>query len=206
MTNFKQFINGLWQQNPIFRLILGMCPVLAVTNAAINGLVMGLATLFVLVFSGIIISLIRNLIPAKVRIPSFIVIIATFVTIADYILAATVPPIHKVLGIYVPLIVVNCIILGRMEAFASKNTLLSTLYDSFGMGLGFTWGLIILASIRELLGFGTVFGFTILGSWYPQMIIMKLPAGAFITLGFLIALMNIISKKKTKEPVEEKDG
>lgn len=208
MTNFKQFIRGLWQQNPIFRLILGMCPTLAVTNAAINGLVMGLATLFVLVFSGIIISLIRNLIPAKVRIPSFIVIIATFVTIVDYVLAATVPPIHKVLGIYVPLIVVNCIILGRMEVFASKNTIISTLYDSFGMGFGFTGGLLILASVRELLGFGTIFGLTILGSWYPQMIIMKLPAGAFITLGFLIALMNIISKNKAKATchMEEKDG
>jgi len=193
-----RFLTGLWHQNPVFRLILGMCPTLAVTNAAINGLVMGIATLFVLVCSGIIVSLIRKLVPSKVRIPSFIVIIATFVTIADYILAAAVPPIHKVLGIYVPLIVVNCIIMGRMEAFASKNTLVDSLYDSFGMGFGFTWGLIILGSIRELLGFGTVFGFTILGSWYPQMIIMKLPAGAFITLGFLIALMNMISKKRAK--------
>src|SRR3989338_3069216 len=126
MTNFKQFLKGLWHQNPVFRLILGMCPTLAVTNVAINGLVMGLATLFVLVGSEIMVSLIRKLVPEKIRIPCFIVIIATFVTIADYILAATVPPIHKVLGIYIPLIVVNCIILARAEAFASKNTLVSS--------------------------------------------------------------------------------
>ncbi len=199
----KQFIEGLWKQNPVFRLILGMCPTLAVTNAAINGLTMGLATLFVLITSSLVVSLIRKLIPPKVRIPCFIVIIATFVTIADYVLAATVPAVHKVLGIYVPLIVVNCIILGRMEVFASKNKLTSSLSDAFGMGIGFTWGLIILASLRELLGFGTIFGLTILGSWYPQMLIMKLPAGAFISLGFLIALMNIISRKRAKATCHE---
>jgi electron transport complex protein RnfE len=193
--SLKTFLNGLWNQNPVFRLILGMCPTLAVTNAAINGLTMGLATLFVLVCSGILVSLIRKLIPSKVRIPCYIVIIATFVTIADYILAAFSHPTHKVLGIYVPLIVVNCIILGRMEAFASKNPLLKTLEDSLGMGLGFTGGLLLLSSIREFLGFGTIFGLTILGSSYPQMLIMKLPTGAFITLGLLIASMNIIRKK-----------
>ena len=203
MSNMKQFIEGLWKQNPVFRLILGMCPTLAVTNAAINGLTMGLATLFVLITSSLVVSLIRKLIPPKVRIPCFIVIIATFVTIADYVLAATVPAVHKVLGIYVPLIVVNCIILGRMEVFASKNKLTSSLSDAFGMGIGFTWGLIILASLRELLGFGTIFGLTILGSWYPQMLIMKLPAGAFISLGFLIALMNIISRKRAKATCHE---
>lgn len=194
--SLKTFLNGLWNQNPVFRLILGMCPTLAVTNAAINGLTMGLATLFVLVCSGIVVSLIRKLIPSKVRIPCYIVVIATFVTIADYVIGALSPPIHKVLGIYVPLIVVNCIILGRMEAFASKNPLPKTLEDSIGMGLGFTWGLLLLSSIREFLGFGTLFGFTILGSYYPQMLIMKLPTGAFITLGLLIALMNIIKNKK----------
>lgn len=198
MSDIQQFIKGLWKQNPIFRLILGMCPTLAVTNAAINGLTMGLATLFVLIMSSFVVSLIRKLIPPKVRIPCFIVIIATFVTIADYILAAAVPAVHKVLGIYVPLIVVNCIILGRMEVFASKNKLTSSLSDALGMGLGFTYGLIILASLRELLGFGTIFGFTILGSWYPQMLVMKLPTGAFISLGFLIALMNIITRRKHK--------
>lgn len=196
--NIQQSIKGLWKQNPIFRLILGMCPTLAVTSLAVNGLAMGLATLFVLVCSALIVSLVRRLIPSKVRIPCFIVIIATFVTIADYILAATIPLIHKVLGIYVPLIVVNCIIMGRMEAFASKNSLMDSLLDAVGMGLGFTLGLILLGSVREVLGFGSIFGVTLLGSWYPKMLIMKLPTGAFITLGLLIALMNVISKKKAK--------
>ena len=198
MPDIKNLLTGLWKQNPIFRLLLGMCPTLAVTNAAINGFVMGIATLFVLVSSALIVSLVRKLIPSKVRIPCFIVIVATFVTIVDYMLAATVPPIHKVLGIYVPLIVVNCIILGRMEVFASKHKLIDSLLDSLGMGIGFTAGLIILGSVREPLGFGTIFGLTILGSWYPQMLVMKLPTGAFITLAFLIALMNIISKKKSE--------
>ena len=157
---------------------------------------MGLATLFVLVCSAIIVSLVRKIIPSKVRIPSYIVIIATFVTIADYALAASVPAIHKVLGIYVPLIVVNCIILGRMEAFASRSNTIDSILDALGMGLGFSAGLVILGAVRELLGFGTVFGFTILGAWYPQMLIMKLPTGAFITLGLLIALMNILSRRK----------
>jgi len=190
----KDFMRGLWKQNPIFRLILGMCPTLAVTNAVINGLVMGIATLFVLIGSSIIVSLIRRLVPSKVRIPSFIVIIATFVTIADYVVEATLPAVHKVLGIYVPLIVVNCIILGRMEAFASKNSLGKSVADAAGMGLGFTAGLIILSSIREVLGFGTFLGINVVGSWYPQMMVMKLPTGAFITLGLLIAATRLFGK------------
>jgi len=194
--SFKDFIHGLWKQNPVFRLILGMCPTLAVTNVAINGLVMGLAVIFVLLGSALFVSSIRKVVPEKIRIPVFIVIIATFVTIADYMLAAFTPGIHKVLGIYVPLIVVNCIILGRMEAFSKNNPLGNSLLDALGMGLGFTWGLIILGSIRELIGFGTIFGITVLGAWYPQVMIMKLPTGAFITLGLLIALMNIIKNKK----------
>ena len=160
--NFADFIKGLWKQNPVFRLILGMCPTLAVTNMAINGLVMGLATLFVLVGSAFFVSLIRKRVPSKIRIPVFIVIIATFVTVADYTLAAFTPTIHKVLGIYVPLIVVNCIILGRMEAFAKNQSLISSIIDALGMGIGFTWGLILLGSIREIIGFGTLFGFIIL--------------------------------------------
>jgi len=195
-------MKGLWKENPVFRLILGMCPTLAVTNMAVNGLAMGLATLFVLVASGLIISTIRNLIPSKVRIPCYIVIIASFVTIADYFLAAFYPDIHKVLGLYIPLIVVNCIILGRMEAFASKNPLHRSILDALGMGLGFTWALVLLGSIREFLGFGTVFSITLLGNWYPGMLVMKLPTGAFITLGLLIALMNII-KEKTKSVGEQ---
>ena len=191
----KDFLKGLWKQNPAFRLILGMCPTLAVTNMAVNGLAMGLATLFVLVASGIIISIIKGLIPSKVRIPCYIVIIASFVTLADYFLAAFYTDIHKVLGLYIPLIVVNCIILGRMEAFASKNPLSNSIADAFGMGIGFTWALVLLGSVRELLGFGTLFGAVLLGSWYPGMLVMKLPTGAFITLGLMIALMNIINEK-----------
>lgn len=193
---FKDFVKGLWKQNPVFRLILGMCPTLAVTNVAINGLAMGLATSFVLIFSGIVISLIKNFIPSKVRIPCYVVVIASFVTIADYFMAAYYPPIHHVLSIYVPLIVVNCIILGRIEAFAGKMPLKRAFSDAFGMSLGFTWALIFLASVRELLGFGSIFGFQLLGSWYPGVLLMTLPGGAFITLGLLIGLMNIISRRK----------
>src|SRR3989338_2927652 len=151
------FLKGLWKQNPTFRIILGMCPALAVTNAAINGLTMGLATLFVLVASGLFVSLIRNLIPSKIRIPCYIVIIATFVTIADYFLAAYYHDIHKVLGIYVPLIVVNCIILGRMEAFAGKNPIKNSLADAFGIGFGFTWALVLLGAIKEFFFFFCIF-------------------------------------------------
>ena len=194
--NFKDLIKGLWRQNPVFRLVLGMCPTLAVTTMAINGLVMGLAVIFVLIGSSIFVSSIRKIVPGKIRIPVFIVIIATFVTIADYLLAAFIPSIHRVLSIYVPLIVVNCIILGRMEAFSKKNSIGSSILDALGMGLGFTWGLILLGSIRELIGFGTLFGLTVFGSWYPGVLIMNLPTGAFITLGLLIALMNIIKKRQ----------
>ncbi len=198
MQALKDFWKGIWEQNPIFRLVLGMCPTLAVTNMAINGFVMGLATLFVLLGSALVVSLIRKIVPNKVRIPVFIVIIATFVTIADYILAATIPPIHKILGIYVPLIVVNCIIMGRMEAFASKYPLHRSLSDAFGSGVGFTIGLIILGSVRELLGFGSVFGYNLTWGSFSPMVLMRLPAGAFITLGLLIALMNFITKKRAK--------
>lgn len=194
--SFKDFINGLWEQNPIFRIILGMCPTLAVTNMAVNGLFMGSAVIFVLITSCVIVSLIRNMVPSKIRIPVYVVIIATVTTIADNTLAAFFPSIHKVLGIYLPLVVVNCIILGRIEAFAKTHAIGRSFLDALGMGLGFTWGLILLGSLRELVGFGTIFGLTIFGSWYPQVLIMKLPTGAFITLGLLIASMNIIKKRK----------
>lgn len=189
-------LRGIWEQNPTFKLILGMCPTLAVTNMAINGVAMGLATLFVLVASALIVSLIKNFIPLRVRIPSYIIIIATFVTLIDYLFAAFLPEIHKVLGIYMPLIVVNCIILGRMEAFASKNPVMDSLADALGMGLGITLSLTTLGIVREFLGFGTIFGVTLLGSWYPQMLVMKLPTGAFLTLGLMLALINKVSKKK----------
>jgi len=192
------FVQGIWKSNPIFRLIIGMCPSLAVTNMAINGFAMGIATTFVLIASAIVISLFRKEIPEKARIPIFIVVIATFVTLADMYFAAFYPDIHKVLGIYVPLIVVNCIILGRMEAFASKYSLQRSIADSLGMGVGFTLGLIVLGGIREILGFGTVFGFGIMPAAFEPMVIMRLPTGAFFTLGFLIALMNLYQGWKNK--------
>lgn len=190
------FTRGLWRENPIFIIVLGLCPTLAVTNTAINGLAMGLATLFVLICSEIIISLFKSFIPYRVRIPSFIVVIATFVTITDMGLAAYFPDIHQVLGLFIPLIVVNCLILGRNEAFASKNTTLRSLADALGMGLGFTWALTLLGGIRELLGFGSLFNLEILGARFTPLIIMILPSGAFITLGILLGCFNALNQKK----------
>ena len=174
---------------------LGMCPVLAVTNSATNGMAMGLATSFVLLSSSIFVSIFRHIIPHQVRIASFIVIIATFVTIADYFLAAMFPPISKALGPYVPLIVVNCLILGRAEAFASKHSITPSILDAFGMGMGFTGALIVLGSIREILGNGSIFEIKLLGDWFEPWIIMLLPGGAFLTLGLLIGFINYFTKK-----------
>ena len=194
-TVSEDFTKGLWKENPVFRQLLGMCPTLAVTNAMINGLAMGLATTFVLVFSSLVVSSIRKLIPSQVRIASYIVIIATFVTVADQFLAAFFPPISKNLGPYVPLIVVNCIILGRQEAFSSKNTVGRSLIDALGMSLGFIMALLVLSAIREILGSGTFFGYQVMGTWFEPWIIMVLPPGAFIALGILIGLANKIEEK-----------
>jgi electron transport complex protein RnfE len=188
----KNFIKGLWSENPLARLLLGMCPALAVTTTAINGLGMGLAMLFVLFFSNLTISLLRHLIPSKVRIPSFIVIVASFVTMVDLIMAGFFFALHREMGIFIPLIVVNCIILGRAEAFASKNPLLDSLIDALGMGVGYTISLIILGSIREIIGMGTIFGVTVFGEGYLPFIVMILPPGAFISLGLLLGIMNRI--------------
>lgn len=194
-TISQEFMKGLWQENPIFRQLLGMCPTLAVTNAMINGLAMGLATSFVLIFSSLVVSSIKRLIPRQVRIACYIVIIASFVTIADRFLAAFFPPLSKSLGPYVPLIVVNCIILGRQEAFSSKNTIGRSLFDAFGMSVGFIIALLILSAIREILGSGTFFGYQVIGAWFKPWIIMILPPGAFIALGFLIGLALFIEHK-----------
>ena len=199
MSKLRTFTNGLWDENPVFRLVLGMCPTLAVTNAAINGLAMGLATSFVLIFSEIIISAAKKVIPAKVRIPSYIIVIATFVTIADYGLKAYAPDIAEVLGLFIPLIVVNCLILGRNESFASKNPIGDSILDAVGMGLGFTWALTLLGAVREILGMGTIFGGNIpvfTDIWTPWTI-MVLPAGAFLTLGILLAIINYLSGSKS---------
>ncbi len=196
----KDFKNGLWRENPIFVLVIGMCPTLAVTNTATNGFAMGLATTFVLLASEIVISIIKKLIPNDVRIPSYILVIATFVTFVDYFLKAYFPSIAASLSLFIPLIVVNCLILGRNEAFASKNPVHRSIADALGMGIGFTWALTLLGIVREILGFGTIFRdsflqMQILGDWYEPMIIMILPAGAFISLGILVGIMNYIKRR-----------
>jgi len=193
----RNFVTGLWRNHPVFRQLLGMCPALAVTTSAINGISMGFAVIFVLFFSSLVVSLIKGAIPHQVRIAVYTVIIATFVTVVDIFLKAQFPDISRTLGPYVPLIIVNCIILGRCEAFSSRHGLLASLRDALGMGLGFTWGLFVLGSIRELLGEGSVLGMKIMPLNYNPLVIMILPAGAFIVLGFLVAIMNKIEEWKT---------
>ena len=189
-----EFTKGLWETIPPFRLVLGLCPVLAVTTSGINGIGMGLATTFVLVFSNIFVSLLRKFIPSQVRIASFIVIIASFVVIVELVMQAYFFPLFKVLGIFIPLIVVNCIILGRAEAFASKNGPIMSMADGLGMGLGFTISLFVIGSLREFLGSGTLLGLNVLWSSYEPFAFMLKPPGAFVALGILLALMNLISR------------
>ena len=194
MNYFKTFTNGLLKENPTFVLMLGMCPTLGTTSAAINGLGMGLATTFVLLCSNVVISALKKLIPDKVRIPAFIVIIAAFVTMVQMLMEAYVPSLYDTLGLFIPLIVVNCIVLGRAEAFAAKNNPFASLLDGLGIGLGFTFALTLLGAIREFLGAGTLFSYQI----YPEnygMLLFVLAPGAFIALGYLIAIIN---KLKTK--------
>lgn len=186
----QEFLKGIWKENPVMASMLGLCPTLAVTNAAMNGLAMGLATTFVLVTSSLIISALRDLIPHQVRIASYIVIIATFVTVADRFLAAFFPDISATLGPYIPLIVVNCLILGRQEAFSSRNGIGRSMLDSIGMGIGFILVLVTLGIVREILGSGSIFGLAIMGDWFTPWMVMILPPGAFLTLGILIALAN----------------
>jgi electron transport complex protein RnfE len=194
MNQLSNFSKGFVKENPVFVLLLGMCPALATTTSAINGLGMGLATTFVLIMANLVISLVKNLIPAKVRIPSFIVIIASFVTIVDLSMAGFLPALHAQLGIFIPLIVVNCIVLGRAEAFASKNTVGSSFIDGLGMGLGFSFALTLLGAVREILGSGKAFGFTLYPDTYGMLVFILAP-GAFIALGYLIAIMNRLAKK-----------
>jgi electron transport complex protein RnfE len=195
MKNYsKVLINGLIKENPTFVLLLGMCPTLGTTSSALNGMSMGLATTFVLVCSNVVISLVKNLIPDMVRIPSFIVIIASFVTALQMLMQAYVPAIYASLGLFIPLIVVNCIILGRAEAFASKNGVFPSLLDGVGMGLGFTWALTVLGAVRELLGSGKIFNITIFPEDYGMLMFVMAP-GAFIVLGYLIPIVNKIIKK-----------
>lgn len=195
MNYIKTFTNGLLKENPTFVLMLGMCPTLGTTTSAINGMSMGLATTFVLLCSNVVISLLKNLIPDKVHIPAYIVIIAAFVTVVQMAMEAYMPELYSTLGLFIPLIVVNCIVLGRAEAFAAKNNPLASLMDGLGMGLGFTLGLTLLGSVRELIGTGSVFTLRLFPDSYGVLIFVLAP-GAFIALGYLIAIIN--SLKKTK--------
>ena len=201
----ERLINGIIKENPTLVLTLGMCPTLAVTTSAINGIGMGLSTTAVLMFSNLVISLHRNLIPDRVRIPGYIVVIASLVTIVQFLLQAYVPSVNDSLGVYIPLIVVNCIILGRAEAYAGKNGPVNSFFDGLGMGLGFTVSLTILGAFRELLGAGTVFGFTVLAeSFYTPITIFILAPGAFFVLSCLVAIQNKIKNRKPKAPGQPK--
>jgi electron transport complex protein RnfE len=193
MSQWKNFSKGFFKENPVLVLLLGMCPTLGVTTSAINGLGMGLATTFVLVMSNLVVSIVKSQIPDKVRIPSFIVIIASFVTMVELLMQAYVPSLFEQLGLFIPLIVVNCIVLGRAEAFASKNTIFSSVVDGFGMGLGFAMASTILGGVREILGSGAIFGYKFIEG--DGMLVFVLAPGAFIALGYLIVLVNKINKK-----------
>ncbi|MGQ8335168.1 electron transport complex subunit RsxE [Sunxiuqinia sp. A32] len=193
MSQWKNFSKGFIKENPVFVLLLGMCPTLGVTSSAINGLGMGLATTFVLLMSNIVISIFKNFIPNKVKIPSFIVIIATLVTVVELVMQAYIPALYKSLGLFIPLIVVNCIVLGRAEAFASKNTILSSALDGLGMGLGFSFALTLLGAAREFLGSGKIFSMTVFPENYGMLLFVLAP-GAFIVLGYLIALIRRLNK------------
>ena len=192
----KIFLNGVITENPTFRLVLGTCPTLAVTTSAINGLGMGAAATFVLLGSNIVISALRKVIPDKVRIPSFIVVICMFVTIIQLVMQAYLPSLYESLGIFLPLIVVNCIILGRAEAFASKNPVVASAFDGLGMGAGFTLALTLIGCIRELLGNGSVFGIDLMGASYQPMLLMILPAGGFLVFGTLLGIINALTNRK----------
>ena len=194
MSQWNNFSRGFFKENAVFVLLLGLCPTLGVTTSAFNGLGMGLATTFVLLMSNIVVSIIKRYIPDKVRIPSYIVIIASFVTIVELVMQAYIPDLFAALGLFIPLIVVNCLVLGRAEAFASKNNLITAAIDGMGMGLGFTMALVMLGAVREILGSGSLFGFKFIQG--DGIIVFVLAPGAFLALGYLIVIVNKINKKK----------
>lgn len=202
----ERLYNGIIKENPTFVLILGMCPTLAVTSSLVNGAGMGLSTMAVLVLSNMVISMLRNIIPNGVRVPAFIVIVASFVTILQFLLEAYLPSLNSALGIYIPLIVVNCIILGRAESYASKNPVLPSIFDGLGMGLGFTVALTILGAFRELLGAGQIFGMQVMPSAYEPITIFILAPGAFFVLACLVAIQNKVKSKKPKKAGEAQSG
>jgi electron transport complex protein RnfE len=195
-TPGQDLTRGIWRENPVLIQMLGLCPALAVTNTVLNSIAMGLATFFVLLCSSILVATFRKLIPSEVRISTYILIIATFVTIADMTLEAVVPEIHKALGAFIALIVVNCMILGRQEAFASKNTVRRAIVDAVGTGIGFIIALLMMGSIREILGYGTFLGFPIFGSGYEPWIVFILPPGGFFTIGFILLALNWWERRK----------
>ncbi|MCE5252370.1 electron transport complex subunit E [bacterium] len=199
MNIIGEFTKGLYKENPVFRLVLGMCPTLAVSTSVENGIGMGVAATMVLVSSNLFISLVRNMVPKKIRIPIFIVIVATFVSIVEMLMQAYAPALHKSLGIFVPLIVVNCIILGRAEAFASKNNVFYSVIDGLGMGIGFTLSLILISTIREFLGNGSFYGFPVLPASYKPVLVMILPPGAFLTLGYVVGFFNWLDQRKKRD-------
>ena len=201
-TSTDEFIKGLWRENPVFVQVLGMCPTLAVTNSAMNAIAMGLATTFVLTMSNLAISSIRSFVPKQVRIVTYILVIATFVTVVDYVIAALSLELHKALGAFIALIVVNCIILGRAEAFASKNGLWRSLLDGFGMGVGFTFALLCLGTVREVMGNGSLFGFDLLGASYEPWVIMILPSGGFFTLAGWLLVFNKVQQSRAASAEE----
>lgn len=195
--SWETLTQGIWKENPVFAMLLGLCPVLAVTNTATNGLAMGLATTFVLLCSGVLVSLLRKLIPKQVRIACFIIIIATFVTIVDYAIQAISLEIHRALGAFIQLIVVNCVILGRAEAYASKNKVSNAFVNALGMGVGFTFALLCLGVVREVLGFGTLFGVELFGPNFQPWAVFALPPGGFFVLAFWLFLFSIFRKRQT---------
>jgi Na+-translocating ferredoxin:NAD+ oxidoreductase subunit E len=197
VSQLQNFTKGLWKENPIFRILLGFCPTLAVTTSAGDGFGMGVATIFVLAGSNAVISAIRRIVPSQMRIPIFIVVIATFVTVIDLLMQGFFPALSRNLGVFIPLIVVNCIILGRAEAFAQKNGVVSSIIDGLGMGLGFTLALVVIGSLRELLGSGSVFGLPVFPAGTPTALIFVLPPGAFVTLGCILWFMNAWDMRRT---------
>ena len=198
-TGTDEFLKGLWKENPVFIQVLGMCPVLAVSNTARNALAMGLATLFVLVMSNTVVSLLRNFIPKQVRIATYILIIATFVTVVEYLIQAISLELHKALGAFISLIVVNCLILGRAEAFASKNTLTRSILDGLGMGLGFVFALFCLGAVREILGSGSLFNVPLFHAGFQDWVVMILPSGGFFTLAGWLLLFNWLKQRRQRE-------
>jgi len=196
MTLTKEFLKGIYKENPVFRLMLGLCPVLATSTSVDNAIGMSAATIFVLVCSNIVVSLVRNIVPGKIRIPVFIIIIATFVTITEMVMAGFFPALSKSLGNFISLIVVNCIILGRAEAFASKNGVLKSIVDALGMGLGFALAMVTIATFREILGNGTWLGMQVFGSNYNPIVIFILSPGAFLTIGYLVGFLNWFENRK----------